>query len=217
MKAKNYVGTKIGKFEILEQHRENKKLYFKAKCTLCGKIAWVGQNHIADRKCCEGKSTSTQFKALDLTGQIINGIEILEKTDIKKHNAYLWKCKCFCGNIFYVEGYRIKNGETSSCGCKRRVYRENNFKKAKEALAQTYKDGTCISLIKNNKLRTTNKSGYVGVAYSNDKHKWIATLTFQKKNHRKTFKKKEDAIAYRKKLEDEYFKPVIENYGKEVN
>lgn len=216
MKAKNYVGTKIGKFEILEQHRENKKLYFKAKCTLCGKIAWVGQNHIADRKCCEGFS-ATQFKALDLRGQTINGIEMLERTDIKKHNAYLWKCKCFCGNIFYAQGYRIKNGEISSCGCKRRVYRENNFKKAQKALAQTYKEGTCISLIKNNKLRTTNKSGYSGVRYDNTKHRWIATLTFQNKDHHKTFNNKKDAIKCRQEWEEKYFKPILEKYEKEVN
>lgn len=37
--AKNYVGTKIGKFEILEQKYKNKTLYLKARCTLCGKVA----------------------------------------------------------------------------------------------------------------------------------------------------------------------------------
>ena len=37
--SKNYVGTKIGKFEILEQDQKNKTLYLKAKCTLCGKTA----------------------------------------------------------------------------------------------------------------------------------------------------------------------------------
>ena len=150
--TKNYVGTKIGKFEILEQDYKNKTLYLKTKCTLCGKIAWVAQKHITTRKCCEGIS-STQFKSLDLSGQTINGIEILEKTDIKKRNAYLWKCKCHCGNIFYAECYRIKNGEISSCGCKRRVYRENNFKQARKVLSSNYKDGTCIALIKNNKFR----------------------------------------------------------------
>ena len=41
--AKNYVGTKIGKFEILEQYSKNKVVYLKTKCTLCGKIAWVAR------------------------------------------------------------------------------------------------------------------------------------------------------------------------------
>ena len=82
--AKNYIGTKIGKFEILEQEYRNKTLYLKAKCTLCGKVAWIAQKHIAVRKCCESKISTTQFKALDLKGQIINGIEILEKTDKKR-------------------------------------------------------------------------------------------------------------------------------------
>lgn len=210
--TRNYVGTKIGKFEILEQKYKNKTLYLKARCTLCGKVAWVAQKHIAVRKCCEGKSASTQFKALDLKGQIINGIEILEKTDKKRRGAYLWKCKCYCGNIFYAEGYRIKNGEISSCGCKRKIYRKNNFEKARNVLSSYYKDGTCIALIKNNKLRTTNKSGYIGVYYSNSKHKWIANLMFQNKSHQKAFKNKEDAIKYRKELEEKYFKPILEKH-----
>lgn len=211
--SKNYVGTKIGKFEILEQYSKNTVVYLKTKCTLCGKIAWVAQKHIASRKCCESKSSSTQFKALALKGQIINGIEILEKTDKKRRGAYLWKCKCHCGNIFYAEGYRIKNGEISSCGCKRRVYREDNLKKAQKAFAHNYKDGTCIALIKNNKLRTSNKSGIVGVFYSNSKHKWVAHLTCQNKMHKKTFNTKEDAIKYRKELEEKYFKPILEKYN----
>lgn len=210
--AKNYVGTKIGKFEILEQEYRNKTLYLKAKCTLCGKVAWIAQKHIAVRKCCESKISTTQFKALDLKGQIINGIEILEKTDKKRRGAYLWKCKCHCGNIFYAEGCRIKNGEISSCGCKRRVYRENNFKQARKVLSSNYKDGTCIALIKNNKLRTTNKSGIVGVYYSNSKHKWVAHLMCQNKAYQKAFKNKEDAIKYRKELEEKYFKPILEKY-----
>lgn len=98
--AKDYIGTKIGKFEILEQYSKNKVVYLKTKCTLCGKIAWVAQKHVTSRKCCESKSSLTQFKALDLKGQKINGIEMLEKTNRKSGNMNIWKCKCYCGNIF---------------------------------------------------------------------------------------------------------------------
>ena len=63
----------------------------------------------------------TKFKAKDYSNMCVNDILILEKTDIKKRGAYLWKCKCHCGNIFYAQGYRIANGEIKSCGCSRKV------------------------------------------------------------------------------------------------
>ena len=30
-----------------------------------------------------------------------------------------WKCQCACGNIINIIGSHLKNGHTSSCGCKR--------------------------------------------------------------------------------------------------
>lgn len=38
---RNYIGTKISKFLILEQKRENNKTYLYCKCEKCGKEAWV--------------------------------------------------------------------------------------------------------------------------------------------------------------------------------
>ena len=43
---------------------------------------------------------------------------------------------------------------------------------------------------------------------------WIANLIFQKKTYKKAFENKEDAIRYRKELEEKYFKPILEKYKK---
>lgn len=82
------------------------------------------------------RNINGQFKSLELKNQIVNGITLLEKTDKKRRGAILWKCKCFCGNIFFAEAYRIKNGEISSCGCKKKFLekiilkrQEKNFQK----------------------------------------------------------------------------------------
>ena len=29
----------------------------------------------------------------------------------------MWECQCDCGNIVYVNGTSLKNGNTKSCGC----------------------------------------------------------------------------------------------------
>ena len=34
-----------------------------------------------------------------------------------KYGHYLWKCICDCGNVCYVKGAQLRNGNTRSCGC----------------------------------------------------------------------------------------------------
>lgn len=122
----------------------------------------------------------TKFKAKDYSNMCVNDILILEKTDKKRRNAYLWKCKCHCGNIFYAEGYRVANGEISSCGCNRKIFRKDNFQKARKKLNENFVNGTCLSLIKNNKLRKNNTSGYPGV--SKKGNRWVARICIARKS-----------------------------------
>ena len=127
----------------------------------------------------------------------------------------IWKCKCYCGNIFYAPLSQIKNGYIKSCGCyKSPAVLDKVREKGFNAYTQKYlKDGTNLSTI-SSKMLSTNKSGIKGVFYSNSKNKWIANLTFQNKTYKKAFKNKEDAIKYRKELEKKYFKPILEKYEK---
>lgn len=57
-------------------------------------------------------------------GKKYNNIKIikrLNKEEIKEINKKssrpLYKCECFCGNIFYSEVSDIKRGQKKSCGC----------------------------------------------------------------------------------------------------
>ena len=34
-----------------------------------------------------------------------------------KRGRYKWICLCECGNVTSVEGYKLRNGNTKSCGC----------------------------------------------------------------------------------------------------
>ena len=53
---------------------------------------------------------------IDLTGQIINGIQVIEEAPKRNKHTY-WKCQCHCGNIFVAESYDLRSGHTKSCGC----------------------------------------------------------------------------------------------------
>ena len=166
------------------------------------------------------RNNKGQFKSLELKNKTINGITLLEKTDKKRRGAILWKCKCFCGNIFLAEAYRIKNGEISSCGCKRKVFRKDNFKKARKELSKGFKDGTFLNLIENNKVRKNNKTGINGISIRKNKHSisYIARICVQGKNIRiGTYRDIEDAIKARKEAENKYFKPILDKYKKELD
>ena len=120
----------------------------------------------------------TKYKAKDYSNMCVNGATLLEKTDKKRRGAYLWKCKCHCGNIFYAEGYRVANGEISSCGCGRKVYRKDNLKKAREKISNDFVEGTFLPLIRNNKLRKNNTSGHIGVRKKGNR--WVASICINK-------------------------------------
>ena len=117
----------------------------------------------------------TKFKAKDYSNMCVMVYWYWKRQTFKKRGAYLWKCKCRVRNIFYAQGYRIANGEIKSCGCSRKVYRDDNFKKALNKLQEGFVEGTFIPLIKNNKLRSNNTSGYVGV--SKKGNKWVARIS----------------------------------------
>lgn len=61
------------------------------------------------------KKGKTTFK--DYSNTKINNIQILYPISKNKDGKYEYLAKCFCGNYFKVLPYRLKNGNTKSCGC----------------------------------------------------------------------------------------------------
>jgi hypothetical protein len=54
---------------------------------------------------------------VDLTGQRVGRLTVLERAESHGNNAY-WKCICDCGNSVIVSRPNLKNGQIS-CGCAR--------------------------------------------------------------------------------------------------
>lgn len=55
----------------------------------------------------------------DETGHKYGRLLVLEldKEKTKNKKGTWWKCKCDCGNETIVEGYSLRSGHTTSCGC----------------------------------------------------------------------------------------------------
>lgn len=49
---------------------------------------------------------------IDLTGQRFGRLTVVERHDLRR-----WKCICDCGNTTFSDGYQLRKGFTTSCGC----------------------------------------------------------------------------------------------------
>lgn len=53
----------------------------------------------------------------DLTGQRFGRLRVLRATGVTKQGEYKWECLCECGAVCEATGYRLRSGQTQSCGC----------------------------------------------------------------------------------------------------
>jgi len=66
----------------------------------------------------------------DITGQVFGQLTALYRTDKKgADQSYLWHCKCSCGKECDVNGSNLRNGHTTSCGCKKKITNKENAQK----------------------------------------------------------------------------------------
>jgi hypothetical protein len=147
-------------------------------------------------------------KRIDITGQQFGDLTVIELSDKRSNNGtYLWKCQCICGNIIYVLSTSLRAGYYKSCGCKQEEKRNNGARKHEKIDCIDHTRKTALKA----KLHKDNKSGHKGVIWMESRKKWKAYIGFKGKqitlgyyNH------KNDAIAARKKAEEEYHKPYLQ-------
>ena len=57
----------------------------------------------------------------DLTGQKINNLLVIKQYGRTKYKQVKWLCQCDCGEQTVVVSNNLLNGNTESCGCKRKI------------------------------------------------------------------------------------------------
>ena len=182
---------------------------YKHICKKCGKTFENNNNKsiYCSNKC---KNDANKDNFLNNAKKLINKkFGKLTILDAKAENGkiYFW-CLCECGNKIWVSSGNLKNGHTNSCGCSRiSVYKDGSAYREKNYVENTnLKRLTSIT-------NKNNQSGIKGVHFHSQSNKWVAKLTFQRHTYSKEFKNKEDAIKYRKELEEKYFNPILEKYN----
>lgn len=56
-------------------------------------------------------------RVINEVGNKYGKLTVIERCGSNKSGRALWKCLCDCGNITIVEGSKLRNGHTHSCGC----------------------------------------------------------------------------------------------------
>ena len=117
----------------------------------------------------------------------------------------MWRCRCDCGNEVVVREICLKNGHTTSCGCKVDPSRYCHFV-----------DGTFVEAIQARTMLKNNTSGVRGVYLNQRTQRWVARIGFRGKTYNLgSFENLEDAKKARKSGEEMTFDAFLRRYREE--
>ncbi len=185
-----YIGKTYGKLTIIEvssNYRDEKRC--KCKCE-CGNQKEVSLNSLLKGTT---KSCGCIMKNIDydnLIGRRFGNLVVIEQLAKSKLSQAKYRCLCDCGNYIEVYGSNLLYNQTKSCGCIHKVS------------------------LYNTKPFSNNTSGVRGVHFETRNNRWTAKLTVKGTVYKKSFINFEEAVAYRKFLEDKYHRPLRDKYNK---
>lgn len=95
---------------------KNTANYWLCKCD-CGKFKIAYTNSLKS-----GHTSSCGCASIkNITGEKFGKLTAIEFVFTKNKNAY-WKCKCDCGNVKNISQASLYKGNSTSCGCKTKIY-----------------------------------------------------------------------------------------------
>lgn len=127
-------------------------------------------------------------------------------------------CKCECGNTKSIRktSLTMKKNPTKSCGCIQKQVAHNIGNKTiaengKKQIERNMAYNTNFQVITQEKPPINNTSGVKGVSWNKEKEAWDSYINIHGKRIRLgRYAKFEDAVKARKRAEEEYFQPLIE-------
>jgi hypothetical protein len=127
-------------------------------------------------------------------------------------------CKCECGNTKSIRKTSLtaKKHPTKSCGCIQKQVAYNIGNKtitdnSKKQIERNMAYNTNFQVITQNKPPVNNTSGVKGVSWNKEKNAWDAYINIHGRRIRLgRYANFEDAVKARKRAEEEYFKPLID-------
>jgi len=212
--SKELIGKKIEMLTVLDSKIEKNKTYLLCLCE-CGNRKWIRSDDIKSGKQKSCGCLVKKFKINNLVGKKFGRLLVLSINSKNNYGAYMYNCKCDCGNECIVRSGNLVHGTTRSCGCLVHESVLNNREYAYEKLQKdNYIEGTSVHAIKRIEPIKSNKSGVTGVSFDKSRQKWLAQIIFKGKHyHLGRYDKKEDAINARKDAEEKLHKNFLREKG----
>lgn len=122
---KDLSNQKFGKLTALYplEERKNGHIVWHCKCKCGNEIDVIGNSLTSNntQSCGCLKKENCYFVQLkeNLIGQKFGYLTVLEETNQREYGKIIWKCQCECGKIIYLNTSRLKEGNDTSCGCKK--------------------------------------------------------------------------------------------------
>lgn len=213
------IGKKVGRWTVLRETRKNGKKYYECRCD-CGTIKEIYYRSITtgvSQSCGCLRSEQRKENVMDLTGQRFGKLFVVCRDSRKDGGNWFWICECDCGNRKSVRGTSLlRDGGTRSCGCDQREVAAKTGKNT--ILANSARQietnvafHTNFQVITSDKPPKNNTSGHKGVWWDKNRGMWQAYIQVHgKRKHLGRYGKLEDAVAARRRAEEEYFLPLIE-------
>lgn len=126
----NLVGQVFNYWTVLEYDKKiSGKNYWKCQCS-CGTIRSVCVDYLRNgisKSCgCQSTDLRAQSALIDLTNQRFGLLTALHPQK-DNNNKYRWLCECDCGKRILVPAAWLRSGNTSSCGCRKNSYGEQQI------------------------------------------------------------------------------------------
>lgn len=182
----------------------------------CGEeaVALKSQLLHGRKKSCGCLRRKTPANALDLAGKSINGIKIIERDGVNERGLAMWLCECKCGERFRANATLLRRGDIVSCGCDKRKQIDNA---RKVLMVDKSVDGVQIPLL-TKKVRSDSSTGHKGVyrRVRRGRVYYEPSITIKgKRIYGRQSTDLAEAISERKRLEEIYHKPYLEESDNE--
>ena len=113
-------------------HYEHGRAYWKFMCDCGNEVIYeLRQVTVQHKQSCGCELLE------DLTGKRYGKLTVLEYAYSKNKKRY-WKCKCDCGSIVYDSTNALNSGNSTSCGCNQKEYKDITGNKYGKLIAEKY-------------------------------------------------------------------------------
>lgn len=114
-------GKRVNMLRVLYQSEKRKgKIMWHCLCD-CGKELDMSADVLhrqSTMSCgCYGRRKLAEKNFIDITGQTFGKLYVIDFAGKDLSGKSKWNCICECGNKTVVDGYKLRSGETCSCGC----------------------------------------------------------------------------------------------------